>query len=191
MGNRPSLETGRLLLRPFRLSDADDVQHLAGDRLIADTTLNIPHPYEDGVAEEWISKHQEIFDQGKGVAFAIETKRDDMLVGAISLMNVSVGHQAEMGYWVGRPFWNQGYCTEAALAVLRFAFQDMGLARVHASYLSRNPASGRVMQKIGMEYEGTRRQHARKEDAFDDLVLYGIVRGEWEKSAEAPPEMDG
>ena len=63
----PTLETERLVLRPFGLHDAADVQRLAGDRAIADTTLNIPHPYEDGMAEEWIFKHQDAFDKDQGV----------------------------------------------------------------------------------------------------------------------------
>jgi len=191
MGERPSLATERLLLRPFSLSDANDVQRLAGDRAIADTTINIPHPYEDGMAEEWIGKHQETFDQGKGVTFAITTKADGALVGAISLMGVSAGHQAEMGYWVGKPYWNEGFCTEAANAVLRYAFEQMGLVRVHAIHFSRNSASGRVMQKVGMKHEGRRAHHVRKWGVFEDLDLYGILREDWEKTTGPAVARDG
>ena len=191
MGERPSLATERLLLRPFSLSDANDVQRLAGDRAIADTTINIPHPYEDGMAEEWIGKHQETFDQGKGVTFAITTKANGALVGAISLMSVSAGHQAEMGYWVGKPYWNEGFCTEAANAVLRYAFEQMGLVRVHAIHFSRNSASGRVMQKVGMKHEGRRAHHVRKWGVFEDLDLYGILREDWEKTTGPAVARDG
>ncbi len=191
MGERPSLATERLLLRPFSLSDANDVQRLAGDRAIADTTINIPHPYEDGMAEEWIGKHQETFDQGKGVCFAITTKADGALVGAISLMGVSAGHQAEMGFWVGKPYWNEGFCTEAANAVLRYAFEQMGLVRVHAIHFSRNSASGRVMQKVGMKHEGRRAHHVRKWGVFEDLDLYGILREDWEKTTGPAVARDG
>jgi len=191
MGERPSLATERLLLRPFSLSDANDVQRLAGDRAIADTTINIPHPYEDGMAEEWIGKHQETFDQGKGVTFAITTKADGALVGAISLMGVSAGHQAEMGFWVGKPYWNEGFCTEAANAVLRYAFEQMGLVRVHAIHFSRNSASGRVMQKVGMKHEGRRAHHVRKWGVFEDLDLYGILREDWEKTTGPAVARDG
>lgn len=180
MGEHPNIETERLLLRPFSLSDAKGVQRLAADRSIADTTLNIPHPYEDGAAEEWISGHQDIFDQGKGATFAITTKADGTLIGAISLMGVIAGHQAELGYWIGKPYWNQGFCTEAAHAVLRYAFKEMDLLRVHACHMSRNESSGRVMQKIGMQHEGRRRQHAKKWDVLEDLELYGILRSVWE-----------
>jgi RimJ/RimL family protein N-acetyltransferase len=181
MKTRPTLKTDRLLLRPFTVADAPDVQRLAGDRAIADTTLNIPHPYEDGVAEEWIGTHQAIFDAGKGAHFAITLKSDGTLVGAIGLMAMVAGHQAELGYWIGKDHWNQGYCTEAGRAVLACAFSELGLIRVHSCHISRNPASGRVMQKIGMTHEGCRRQHVWKWDETEDLELYGILKEEWNR----------
>ncbi len=92
---------------------------------------------------------------------------------------MTAGHRAELGYWIGEPFWNHGYCTEAARAFLDYAFGAVGLVRVHASHFSRNPASGRVMRKIGMKYEGCRRCHAKKWDKLEDLDLYGILKEEW------------
>jgi len=178
----PIIECERLILRPFVPDDAAEVQRLAGDRAIADTTLNIPHPYKDGMAEEWISSHKGAFAQGQGVTFAVTGKSDRSLVGAIGLMGKTGGHQAEMGYWIGKPYWNMGFCTEAGKAILQFAFSELGLVRVHASYLSRNPASGRVMEKLGMKHEGTRRQHVRKWDNIEDLEVYGILKEEWEKA---------
>jgi ribosomal-protein-alanine N-acetyltransferase len=100
----PRLETERLILRPFGNSDAAEVMRLAGEHAIADTTTHIPHPYEAGMAEEWISTHQETFDREQGVAFAITRKPDGALVGAISLMGMEKGHQAELGYWIGKPY---------------------------------------------------------------------------------------
>lgn len=181
MENIPILETKRLRLRPFTLHDAPEVQNLAGNKSIADTTLNIPHPYEDGVAEEWISTHQDEFASGQGITFAITRKEDGSLVGAISLLKVLKNHQAEIGYWIGRPYWDGGVCTEAAEAVLRYAFTVLFLIRIHAQHMSRNPASGRVMEKLGMQYEGTRIKHALKGGSFDNMELYGILKEEWEK----------
>ena len=178
MKNQPRIETKHLSLRPFAFDDAAVVQRLAGDHAIADTTLNIPYPYEDGVAEDWIGGHQEIFDQGKGANFAITLKLDRALIGAIGLMGMTKGHQAELGYWIGKSYWNQGYCTEAANAVLRYAFCDLALVRVHSCHLSRNSASGRVMRKIGMQHEGCRPKHVKKWDVLEDLELYGILKTE-------------
>ncbi len=177
----PTLETERLMLRPYGIQDAADVQRLAGDRAIADTTT-IPHPYPDGVAEEWISKHEDAFAKEEGVTFAVTRKSDDSLVGTIGLMRMVKGHQAELGYWIGQPYWNEGFCTEAAQALLRYAFLELGLVRVHACHVTRNTASGRVMQKLGMRHEGCQRQHAMKWERYEDLELYGILKQEWEET---------
>ena len=146
MKEYPIIRTERLLLRPFSMGDAPAVQTLAGDREVASTTLNIPHPYEDGTAEEWIGTHQGTFERGESVVFAIVLRSDDSLVGAIGLEVRRRHARAELGYWIGKPYWNNGYCTEAAQAVVRHGFEDLGLARVFARHMSRNPASGRVMQ---------------------------------------------
>jgi [ribosomal protein S5]-alanine N-acetyltransferase len=176
MSTQPTLETVRLLLRPFRTSDADEVQRLAGDRAVADTTLKIPHPYEDGMAEKWISNHRDWFARGQQAVFAITLRPSGILIGAIGLRIDAEDQRAELGYWIGKPFWNQGYCTEAARAVLDFGFTHLGLKRVYAHHFARNPASGRVMQKLGMVHEGRMLQHIRKWNAFEDLELYGILK---------------
>lgn len=183
--SQPTLETERLILRPFVLSDAPEVQRLAGDREIAATTTNVPHPYEEGMAEEWIASHRERFESGTLAAFAIVVREGNTLVGAISLTIQGKHARAELGYWLGKVYWNRGFCTEAARAVVRYGFQTLGLNRIHASHFARNPASGRVMEKVGMTREGCLRQHVRKWDAFEDLVIYGIVKGEHTASERA------
>jgi RimJ/RimL family protein N-acetyltransferase len=162
MPPQPTLRTDRLLLRPFRLKDASVVQQLAGAREVADTTQNIPHPYLDGMAEAWIGSHADAWERKERVTFAI-TSEADGVVGAITLRLTLTHRRAELGYWVGRPFWNRGYATEAARAVLRFGFEGLGLNRIHASHLTRNPASGRVMAKAGLRFEGTFREHLRRD----------------------------
>lgn len=172
----PTLNTERLLLRPFTLADAAEVTRLAGEYAIADTTLSIPHPYEDGMAAEWIGRHGEDFKAGRRVSFAITDRSDGRLLGAISLMNIQSGHQAELGYWIGKPFWNCGYCTEAGREVLKYAFSKLGLTRVYSNHLSRNPASGRVLRKLGFSHEGSRRRHVMKWGRFEDDELYGLLK---------------
>jgi [ribosomal protein S5]-alanine N-acetyltransferase len=176
---RPTLETERLVLRPFELSDAPRVQLLAGDRDVAKTTMAIPHPYEAGMAETWIATQPELFDKGKAVAFAITRKESGELIGCISLVLKLDQQDAELGYWIGKPDWNQGYCSEAARAVLHFAFTELGLNRVHAHHFSHNLPSGRVMQKIGMRHEGRRPQRLKKWEEFFDAETYGISRSEF------------
>ena len=179
MQERPTLHTARLVLRPFTVADTPDVQRLAGEREIASTTLNIPHPYTEGMAEQWINTHQEVYARGEAITFALVRRADHALIGSIGLRLSQPHARAELGYWIGIPFWQQGYCTEAAQAVVRYGFEVLRLHRIYASYLTRNPASGRVMQKIGMTYEGCVRQHVQKWGVFEDLALYGILQSEY------------
>jgi [ribosomal protein S5]-alanine N-acetyltransferase len=177
----PTLESERLIMRGMTLDDAKVVQRLAGDKQIAATTLSIPHPYEDDVAEKWISSHAENFQNGREIVWAITLRETTELIGAIGLI-LSLEHsRAELGYWVGVPFWNKGYTTEAGYAVLRFAFEEMNLHRAYAHHLDHNPASGRVLQKLGMKPEGVLRQHISKWDHFYDIVNYGILREEFKR----------
>ena len=172
---RPTIETERLVLRPFRLDDAPDVRRLCSAREIAAATLAIPHPYPEGAAEAWIARHGNTAD---AVDLAIKRRDDGALVGAIGLQFERAHSRAELGYWIGVPYWGNGYATEAATAVLRGAF-ELGLNRVFAFHFTNNPASGRVLDKIGMTHEGTRRKHSLKWGEYLDSEAYAILRSEW------------
>lgn len=187
LDGRPTLETPRLILRPFALADAPDVQRLANDRDIASTTMNIPHPYEDGMAEAWIAMQDARFALGELVVFAIVARATRTLLGSIGLTIQTEHERAELGYWMGKPFWGGGYCTEAAAAVVGYAFGTLELNRVYAHHLTRNPASGRVMQKIGMHHEGRLRQHVKKWGVLEDLETYSILRDEWSGAEDRAP----
>lgn len=171
----PTIESERLVLRGFEKSDATDVQALAGAFEIADTTT-IPHPYEDGAAEAWIDRHHDAFVSRRAVTFAMTFKKDKTLMGAISLMNIEEDHQAELGYWLGLPYWGKGFCTEAGKRVMAYAFSDLGLVRLHARHLTRNASSGRVLQKIGFIHEGSRTGHVKKWGKLEDVEDYGLMR---------------
>lgn len=166
------LVTQRLHLRPFTAADAAAVQRLAGAHEVALNTLLIPHPYPDGAAEAWIAKHA----QSAELTFAID---DGQLVGAIGLRVEPEHARAEIGYWIGVPFWGRGYATEAAAAVVRFGFEEHPLNRIFAQVFRRNPASARVLEKIGLRHEGTLRQHLKKWGELVDVEYYAILRDEW------------
>ncbi len=176
--DQPELRTKRLLLRPFTQADAPEVQRLAGAAEVADTTLNVPYPYADGMAEAWIAGHPDQFLYRTGVVYAVTRPEEDGLCGCVSLGIMSPHSRAELGYWLGVPFWGQGYATEAAAALVDYGFRGLSLHKITASHFARNPASGRVMQKIGMTREGLLRGHVLKDGAYEDLVVYGMVRGD-------------
>jgi RimJ/RimL family protein N-acetyltransferase len=179
LARQPTLETPRLLLRPLVPADAAAVQTLAGDREVAYSTLNIPHPYPDGAAEAWIGTLPVAYDCGEAVVFGLALREDGALVGTCGL-KLELSHaRAEIGYWIGRHYWGRGLATEAARAVIEYAFTRLGIRRVYAHYYSRNPASGAVMRKLGMTHEGKLRSHVLKWGVFEDIELYGVLKDEW------------
>jgi [ribosomal protein S5]-alanine N-acetyltransferase len=178
--DQPTLTTKRLTLRPLVLEDAWDVERLAGMREIADTTLNIPHPYPVGAATRWIETHAPAWAAGTGVTYAIVETSNGKLAGVVSLMQIHREHRrAELGYWIAVDRWNKGFATEASASILDFGFQSLGLHRIESTHFVRNPASGKVMQKLGMTQEGIARDSAVKWDHFESLVRYAILEPEW------------
>ena len=174
-----NIRTNLLLLRPLEMSDARDIQRLAGDRDVASTTRNIEHPYEDGMAEKWITSCEEKAASGELIDFAITLNADGSFLGAIGIHPDDKGNQAELGYWVGKPYWNQGYGTEAVKAVIDHGFTHLKLERVYAAHFTRNPSSGRVMQKAGMLYEGSQLGPTVKWGIVENLELYGVTRAQF------------
>jgi RimJ/RimL family protein N-acetyltransferase len=178
----PELTTQRLRLRPFRSTDAPDVQRLAGEREIASTTCSVPHPYRDGAAELWINTHAGAFEEGASATLAITLQKTGELIGAIGIEVNEKNDWAEAGYWIGVPYWGHGYATEALRAMIPWAFETLNLNRIQACHFTRNPASGRVMQKAGMTLEGILRQRVKKWGKFEDIAVYAILRHEYASS---------
>ena len=139
MSEYPTLQTARLRLRAFSLEDAPAVQRLAGAREIASSTLNIPHPYPDGAAEEWIGRHREQFETGRGLHLAVVRRDTGELIGAVGLGIEPIHKRAEIGYWIAVPCWDQGYATEAARELIRYGFQSLGLNRILGRHPSASP----------------------------------------------------
>jgi [ribosomal protein S5]-alanine N-acetyltransferase len=175
----PTLRTDRLVLRAFALEDAADVQRLAGEWEVARMMLHVPHPYEDGMAEAWIRTHHPAFEAGERLTFAVVLREEGTLVGSVTAHLNSRDENAEVGYWIGKPYWGQGYCTEAARELVRYGFEELGLHRIHSNHFGSNVASGRVMQKVGMTCEGTRREHYKRWGAYEDRVEYGLLARDW------------
>ena len=173
MRTAPPLLTDRLILRSLTLEDAADVQRLASDPDVASTTDVTEQPCEDETAEEWIQWCHKEFEKGTIANFAITLRTDETLIGTVGLVfRIHLPYNdASLGYWIGKPYWNCGYATEAAKAMVAYGFREHDIDLIYADYAKRNPASGRVMQKIGMHY------------AYDlseeDRIRYRILKSEF------------
>jgi len=174
------LRTPRLLLRSFESGDIPAIVRLAGAKEVAGTTVHIPHPYITADAEDFIARMEAEYRQGSVAGFAITLANSREFCGACGLHLAPLQQRAELGYWIGVPYWGRGLATEAARAVVEFGFYTLGLHRIHASHFAANRASGRVLQKIGMRHEGCSREHIMKWGRFVDLENYGLLVGEFQ-----------
>jgi RimJ/RimL family protein N-acetyltransferase len=172
----PLIATPRLRLRPFAPADAPVVQQLAGAPEIADTTARIPHPYPEGAAVAWIATHAQEWAAHRELVLAVTLADGGPLIGSIGLVFETEHEKVELGYWIGLPFWGKGFASEAAGALVEFAFARLGLNRVQAHHMARNPASGRVLLKAGLRREGVSPCAMKKNGRFEDVVIYGAVR---------------
>ena len=177
----PELQTDRLILREFTLEDAPNVRRLVGEWEVAYSLLIVPHPYKDGMAQEWIATHRPAYEAGERVSWAVTLREEGALVGSITMHLHPLHDNAELGYWIGKPYWGCGYATEAAEEVVRYGFEDLALHRIHAKHFGSNPASGRVMRKVGMSLEGVRPEHLKKWETYEDRVDYGLLARDWRK----------
>ncbi len=145
-----TIESTRLILRPFSIKDVEDVFLYASDEIVT-KYLTWP-PHTDISQTKKIVK--EFFMDKPGV-FAIELKSERKCIGCIELRIYTEHDKASFGYVLNRKYWNKGYMTEALKRIIDFAFSKLGLNRIEATHYVGNEGSGRVMQKCGMIYEGT------------------------------------
>jgi RimJ/RimL family protein N-acetyltransferase len=148
----PVLDSERLRLRPVRRDDLPAVVELAGDRQVAEWTARIPHPYTLADAEAWYAACTDTSAGRAELVLAIERRRDGAFIGAIDLVIGPAEAPAELGFWLGRPYWNQGYMTEAVRRLIAYAFDELALPAVRACAFLGNAASARVQEKVGMRF---------------------------------------
>lgn len=180
----PTLRTERLSLGLVEPAESGRIAELAGDRAIARNTESIPHPYPEGEAERVVGRIRQEVAAGTAAVFAVRLlesgDEDGGLIGMIGLHPEPEHERAGLGYWIGRPFWDRGFATEAGREVIRWGFEERELRRIYAESFSRNAPSRRVLQKLGMQREGLLRSHVRKWEEFVDVEVYGLLRPEWE-----------
>ncbi|WP_153978089.1 GNAT family N-acetyltransferase [Paenibacillus xylanilyticus] len=175
-----TLTTKRLCLRLFEESDAATVTELCNNYNIYKSTLTLPYPYTLDCALSWIQHHRHNFEKEKHYEFAICDRATGTLYGAIALSYDHRYDHGEMAYWIGEAYWGMGYATEASQAILHFAFHVKRFHKVYGRHFASNPASGKVLQRIGMIQEGVLMDHVKKEGQYESLIYYGIVKREEE-----------
>ncbi len=170
-----------LLLKPFTLAIAEDFSQQANDSQVQATDINFLLPFTPEHAQEAVRRYINEWNQKTCYYFAIHQAETNQFIGGISLRLQPEHTLADMGYWLGSAFWGKGYATFAAREIVKLAFVEFGVDKLYAQHMSHNPASGRVMQKIGMTQEGVLRDHWLKEGKRYDLVMYGLLRSEFLK----------
>jgi ribosomal-protein-alanine N-acetyltransferase len=187
--NRDDLASGRVQLRPARLSDWKPWAEL---RAASKAFLT---PYESTWPRDMLTRpafarrvrrQAEDWDAGIAYHFLILREADDVLLGGINLTDVRRGNvqSGSLGYWIGAPFARQGYMTEAMRAMLRFAFRDLDLHRIEAATLPDNVPSRRLLEKFGFAQEGYAREYLRVNGMWRDHLTFALLREDWERSPE-------
>lgn len=174
------IETQRLILRKFEISDAYDMFYTwANDDEVTKYMRWEPHKSVEETREvltHWISK----YEKPKIYHWGIVLKENNQLIGSLGIeVKNEYDFCAEAGYCIGQKFWGKGYTAEALRAVFHYMFFEVGLNRIEACHSVENPASGRVMQKAGMTFEGMARQKYRCRLGFQDSNMYAILKEDW------------
>jgi len=171
------INTTRLQLRLPRLSDAVDIQICAEEFQIADTMISIPHPYPDGEANRYIQHCLQEYKQKTAICFVILEKQQKQFCGILELRAIDMEHQqAEISFWIRSSQWGKGFMTEVLQVAISFGFEQLGLNRLYAYHMTRNPASGRVLEKNGFVQEGVLRQRVRKWGDYEDVAIWAILK---------------
>lgn len=177
----PTLTTARLLLRPFGETDTDRIFALQSSERVL-RYWDSPPWKERAQAERFITICRQMEAEGTGMRLAIERKSDNVFIGWCSLSQWNpTFRSAKMGYCLDEAEWGRGFATEAASALLQWAFDTLDLNRVQAETDTRNTASARVLEKLGFVREGTLREDCIVDGEVSDSWVYGLLRREWNR----------
>ena len=166
MSAQPCLETARLRLVPFSVEHSERLSNLAGDIRVAKETMNIPHPYTPKMADAWIRSLEKKWNSKERVEYAIELKQSRDLIGGVGYVSWE-GDDAELGYWIGVPYWGCGYCTEAGKSLIEFGSNTLFIKRIMGRHLATNPGSGKVLRKLGFSWKESKLGEDRYGDRVD------------------------
>lgn len=177
----PQLETERLILRKINPQDEEDIFEYASDDEISKFVTWDTHKSVDDT-RKFIKFTLERYERDEAGEWGIVLKENQKLVGAVGFTGYSVKNRhAEIGYVLSRKYWGQGIMPEAVNRILKFAFEEMGLNRIECFHVLENEKSGRVMQKVGMSFEGISRERIYCKNRYWDVKQYAILRSDWIK----------
>lgn len=174
----PDLRTERLRLRRITMRDARDLFDVSSDGRVAQYVMWQTHASISD-SRDYIRGVQRSYRGDRPSPWGIEVLEEGRLIGTIGFVSISRENlSAEVGYSIGHRYWNQGYATEALRRVIDYGFYNLGLNRIEAQHDVRNPASGRVMTKVGMRREGTLRERLFNKGEFISVDLYATLRND-------------
>ena len=173
-----TIRTERLVLRPLTIADAPELSRAVNHKDISENT-RIVHPYTLEDAYEFVYRIERSYGTGDEIVWPIRTTDAGPLLGTVGLHLQRADRLAELGYWLHRDHRGKGYASEAATAALAFGFNTLHLDRIYASWYHDNPASGRILDKIGMKHEGVLRAHSLRGGRSRDIVHVGLLRHEF------------
>ncbi len=177
----PVLETQRLLLKRLSLNDADDVFEYANDDDITKYVIWDRHRSKQA-SIDFINFAAEQFKLGEAIVWGIEIKAERKVIGTIDLRNYNGNNKcADTGYCISKKYWGKGFTTEALKAVIDFGFERLYLNRIEAHCEEENTGSWRVMEKVGMKFEGVLREKVFVKERFRSMKMYSILRSEYYK----------
>jgi ribosomal-protein-alanine N-acetyltransferase len=181
----PTLHTARLRLRPFEDSDADALFALHSSAHVL-RYWDSPPWTEPSRAERFVADCRQLAEAGTGARLAVDRVDDRAFIGWCAVTRFNADYRsASLGYVLDDAAWGHGYATEAARALLQWAFGALDLNRVQAEIDTRNAASGRVLEKLGFVREGTLREDCIVDGEVSDSHVYGLLRREWAGEAAA------
>jgi len=164
-----TIKSKNFTLRPYKKGDEESLIKNINDKDIYKYTVRIPYPYTSKHAKQWIYHPKNKAD----INFAIDIRR--RVVGGIGLRNITK-YKAEIGYWLGKKYWNKGIMTKALKLVTNYGFNKLKLKRIYCQVFSKNKASSRILEKIGYKREGFMRKYHLKDGKLLDSISYAKIK---------------
>lgn len=169
-------KTKKFTLRKATMKDAQSIAKYANNKKIADNLTTLPSPYSLKDAREYIKRCQKRYKQKEPDSFNLGIEINKEIVGMIGVHEIKHEHKAEIGYWLGEPFWGKGIMSRAVKLSAKECVRRFKLKRLEAHVFSYNKASARVLEKNGFKYEGLLKKYHKKGSKYIDAYIYALVK---------------